>query len=239
MNHTAGDEVDVVVTFPEDYSAKDLAGKEAHFATKIHEVKSKHLPKIDDEFAKDIDDSVESLDELKEKIKADLKKQKEEAAEDAIQEAAVKEAVNNASVDEIPEAMINEDVDNQLKQYLGGMQRQGIDPKTYFKLTGTTEEQLRQQLATDAPERVKTNLVLEAIVSAENIEVTAEEINQEIKNLATDYNMDEKVVRRTLSDDMLKHDISIRKAINLVVDNAKEVAKKSSTKTATSEDSDK
>ena len=239
LNHTAGDEVDVVVTFPEDYSAKDLAGKEAHFATKIHEVKSKHLPKIDDEFAKDIDDSVESLDELKEKIKADLKKQKEEAAEDAIQEAAVKEAVNNASVDEIPEAMINEDVDNQLKQYLGGMQRQGIDPKTYFKLTGTTEEQLRQQLATDAPERVKTNLVLEAIVSAENIEVTAEEINQEIKNLATDYNMDEKVVRRTLSDDMLKHDISIRKAINLVVDNAKEVAKKSSTKTATSEDSDK
>ncbi|MCT7671071.1 MAG: trigger factor [Lactobacillus iners] len=239
LNHTAGDEVDVVVTFPEDYSAKDLAGKEAHFATKIHEVKSKHLPKIDDEFAKDIDDSVESLDELKEKIKADLKKQKEEAAEDAIQEVAVKEAVNNASVDEIPEAMINEDVDNQLKQYLGGMQRQGIDPKTYFKLTGTTEEQLRQQLATDAPERVKTNLVLEAIVSAENIEVTAEEINQEIKNLATDYNMDEKVVRRTLSDDMLKHDISIRKAINLVVDNAKEVAKKSSTKTATSEDSDK
>jgi trigger factor len=119
------------------------------------------------------------------------------------------------------------------------MQRQGIDPKTYFKLTGTTEEQLRQQLATDAPERVKTNLVLEAIVSAENIEVTAEEINQEIKNLATDYNMDEKVVRRTLSDDMLKHDISIRKAIKLVVDNAKEVAKKSSTKTATSEDSDK
>lgn len=235
--HKAGDDVDVKVTFPEDYGAKDLAGKEAHFATKIHEVKSKELPKLDDEFAKDIDDSVESLDELKDKIKADLKKQKEDAAKAAIQDAAITGAVKNATIDEIPQAMIDEDVQNQMNQYLGNMQRQGIDPQTYFKLTGTTEAQLREQIAKDAEERVKTNLVLEAIVKAEKLDATAKEIDQEIKDLAKEYNMDEKVVRNTLSDDMLKHDIAVRKAIDLITDKAKEVAKKSSTKKSTAKKS--
>ena len=231
IGHKAGDDVDVVVTFPEDYGAKDLAGKEAHFATKIHEVKSKELPKLDDEFAKDVDDSVESLDELKDKIKKDLKKHKEDDAKDAIQDAAIKGAVENATIDEVPQAMIDEDVQNQLNQYLGNMQRQGIDPQTYFKLTGTTEAQLRELLAKGAAERVKTNLVLEAIVAKEKLDATADEIKQEIKDLAHDYNMDEKVVRRSLSDDMLKHDIAIRKAIDLVADKAKQVAKKATKKT--------
>ena len=243
IGHKAGDDVDVVVTFPEDYGAKDLAGKEAHFATKIHEVKSKELPKLDDEFAKDVDDSVESLDELKDKIKKDLKKHKEEDAKDAIQDAAIKGAVENATIDEVPQAMIDEDVQNQLNQYLGNMQRQGIDPKTYFKLTGTTEAQLHEQLAKGAAERVKTNLVLEAIVAKEKLDASADEIKQEIKDLAHDYNMDEKVVRRSLSDDMLKHDIAIRKAIDLVADKAKQVAKKatkkSTAKKSTKEDEKK
>lgn len=243
IGHKAGDDVDVVVTFPEDYGAKDLAGKEAHFATKIHEVKSKELPKLDDEFAKDVDDSVESLDELKDKIKKDLKKHKEEDAKDAIQDAAIKGAVENATIDEVPQAMIDEDVQNQLNQYLGNMQRQGIDPKIYFKLTGTTEAQLREQLAKGAAERVKTNLVLEAIVAKEKLDASADEIKQEIKDLAHDYNMDEKVVRRSLSDDMLKHDIAIRKAIDLVADKAKQVAKKatkkSTAKKSTKEDEKK
>lgn len=243
IGHKAGDDVDVVVTFPEAYGAKDLAGKEAHFATKIHEVKSKELPKLDDEFAKDVDDSVESLDELKDKIKKDLKKHKEEDAKDAIQDAAIKGAVENATIDEVPQAMIDEDVQNQLNQYLGNMQRQGIDPQTYFKLTGTTEAQLREQLAKGAAERVKTNLVLEAIVAKEKLDASADEIKQEIKDLAHDYNMDEKVVRRSLSDDMLKHDIAIRKAIDLVADKAKQVAKKatkkSTAKKSTKEDEKK
>ena len=243
IGHKAGDDVDVVVTFPEAYGAKDLAGKEAHFATKIHEVKSKELPKLDDEFAKDVDDSVESLDELKDKIKKDLKKHKEEDAKDAIQDAAIKGAVENATIDEVPQAMIDEDVQNQLNQYLGNMQRQGIDPQTYFKLTGTTEAQLSEQLAKGAAERVKTNLVLEAIVAKEKLDASADEIKQEIKDLARDYNMDEKVVRRSLSDDMLKHDIAIRKAIDLVADKAKQVAKKatkkSTAKKSTKEDEKK
>lgn len=223
--HKAGDEVDVVVTFPEDYGAKDLAGKEAHFATKLHEVKSKELPKLDDEFAKDVDDSVETLDELKEKIKKQLKEDKEAAAQDAIQEAAITTAVKNAKIDEIPDAMIQEDVDTQFNQYLGNMQRQGIDPQTYFKLTNTTEQQLRAQLSTDAAERVKTNLVLEAIVAKEDLKADKKEIEQEIKDLAAEYNMDEKTVRNTLSDDMLSHDIAVRKAMDLITDSAKQVGK--------------
>ncbi|KRL63507.1 trigger factor [Lactobacillus psittaci] len=223
--HKAGDEVDVVVTFPKDYGAKDLAGKEAHFATKLHEVKSKELPKLDDEFAKDVDDSVDSLDELKDKIKKQLKEEKEEAAQDAIQEAAITTAVKNAKIDEIPDAMIQEDVDTQLNQYLGNMQRQGIDPQTYFKLTNTNEAQLRAQLSTDAAERVKTNLVLEAVVAKEGLKADAKEIEQEIKDLAAEYNMDEKTVRATLSDEMLSHDITVRKAMDLITDNAKQVGK--------------
>lgn len=225
VGHEAGEDVDVVVTFPEDYGAKDLAGKEAHFATKIHEVKSKQLPELDDEFAKDVDDSVETLDELKEKIKADLKSEKEEAAKAAIQEAAISTAVKNATVEEIPDVMIQEDVDNQLNQYLGDMQRQGIDPQTYFKLTNTTEDQLRKQLSANAAERVKTNLVLEAIVAKEGFEASKEEVDAEIKDLADTYNMSEKAVRNALSDEMLAHDINVRKAMDLITDSAKQVAK--------------
>ena len=225
IGHKAGDEVDVVVTFPEDYGAKDLAGKEAHFATKIHEVKTKQLPELDDEFAKDVDDSVETLDELKDKIKKDLKEQKEAQAKSTIQEAAIEGAVENAKIDEIPDAMIQEDVNTQLNQYLGNMQRQGIDPQTYYKLTNTNEQQLRAQFAKDAEERVKTNLVLEAIVAKEGLEASKEEMDKEIKDLAAEYNMNEDVVRRTLSDDMLGHDITVRKAMDLVTDNAKQVAK--------------
>lgn len=225
VGHGAGEEVDVVVTFPEDYGAKDLAGKEAHFATKIHEVKAKQLPELDDEFAKDVDDSVETLDELKEKIKAELKSEKEEAAKAAIQEVAITTAVKNATVEEIPDVMIQEDVDNQLNQYLGDMQRQGIDPQTYFKLTNTTEDQLRSQLSANAAERVKTNLVLEAIAAKEGFEASKEEIDAEIKDLADNYNMSEKAVRNALSDEMLAHDISVRKAMDLITDSAKQVAK--------------
>lgn len=230
IGHKAGDEVDVVVTFPKDYGAKDLAGKEAHFAVKIHEVKSKELPKLDDEFAKDVDDSVDTLDELKDKIKKQLKEDKEAAAKDAIQEASIEKAVANAKIDKIPEAMIQEDVDTQMNQYLGNIQRQGIDPQTYFKITNTSEADLRSQLSKDAAERVKTNLVLEAIVAKEGLKATEKEMNQEIKDLAAEYNMDEKVVRNTLSNDMLEHDITVRKAMDLIADSAKQVAVKKETK---------
>ena len=223
IGHKAGDDVEVKVTFPDDYQAEDLQGKDAVFDVKIHEVKEKELPELDDEFAKDIDDDVDTLTELKAKIKDQIKEQKEAAAKSAVQEEAISKAVENATIGDIPEAMIEDDVQRQMDQYFAGMQQQGIDSNMYFKLTGTSEEDLRKQFREGSEERVKTNLVLEAIVEKENLEISEDEINEEIKGLASQYGMDEKAVRSALSDDMLKHDIAIRKVVDEMTDSAKAV----------------
>ncbi|MEN2329638.1 trigger factor [Lacticaseibacillus paracasei] len=223
VGHKSGDEVTVNVTFPEDYKAADLAGKAAEFKTTIHEVKVKELPALDDDFAKDLDDDVDTLDELKAKIKKELTDQREEAAKNAVQEAAIKEATDNATIKEVPNAMIEQEVHNQMDQYLGNMQRQGISPKMYYQLTGTSEDDLHKQFEADAAMRVRTNLVLEAIVKAEDIQPTEDQVNEEVKNLASEYNMDEKAVRKALSEDMLKHDIGVKQAIDIITDSAKEV----------------
>ena len=222
VGHKAGETVEVKVTFPEDYQAEELQGKEAIFTTTIHEVKTKELPALDDEFAKDVDEEVETLIELKAKIKEELAKNKEDFAKNQVQEEAIAAAVKNAIIGEIPAAMIEDDVQRQLDQYLSGMQQQGISPEMYYQLTGTKEEDLRKQFEDGAEERVKTNLVLEAVVAKEGFKASEEEINKEIKNLAQQYNMDEKAVRSALSDDMLDHDISIRKAVELIADSAKQ-----------------
>ncbi|WP_395318976.1 trigger factor [Fructilactobacillus frigidiflavus] len=225
VGHKAGDDVDVKVTFPADYPQKDLAGKEALFETKVHEVKEKQLPKLDDEFAKDVDEDVDTLDALKEKIKTQLKEQKEAAAHDAIENDAIDAAVNNATVKDIPQVMLDEDVERQMDQYLAGIQQQGIPADMYFKMTGTSKDDLKKQFAAGADKRVKTSLVLEAIVKAENIVPSEEEVNAEVANLAKQYGMQEEAVRGALSDDMLKHDLGIQKAVAVVVDNAKQVSK--------------
>ncbi|WP_125709944.1 trigger factor [Companilactobacillus zhongbaensis] len=217
-----GDVVDVKVTFPEDYQAKELAGKDAIFKTTVHEIKSKELPELDDDFAKDVDENVDTLDDLKKKIHDEIKEQKKETAEENIQEEAISGAVKNAKIDEIPQAMIDTEVNNQMNQYLANLRRQGIDPKLYYQMTGTNEEDLKKQFAKDAEERVKTDLVIEAIVAKENIKPTEDEIKDEIKSLADEYNMDEKAVRGALTDEMLAHDIAAKKAIELIVDSAVE-----------------
>lgn len=225
VGHKADEDVDVKVTFPEDYQAEDLQGKEAVFATKIHEVKAKELPELDDDFAKDVDEEVETLVELKAKVREELENNKKEAAHEKVQDEAIEKAVENAKIGEIPAVMIDEDVHRQMEQYLGGMQQQGISADMYYKLTGTTEEDLHKQFEEGAAKRVKTNLVLEAIVAAEGVTATEEEIDKEIKELAAQYGMDEKAVRSALSDDMLNHDISIRKVVDEITDSAKQVEK--------------
>ncbi|SCC10916.1 trigger factor [Weissella bombi] len=220
----AEDKVDVKVTFPEDYQATDLAGKEALFEVTVHEVKSKEVPALDDEFAKDVDEEVETLAELTDKVKARLEDQKAAAAKEAKEDAAVAAAVDNAKVvgDEIPASMIEEDVHRQMNQMFASMQQQGISPELYFQITGTTEDDLHKQYEEGAERRVKTNLVLEAIVKAENIKPSDEEIAAEIKSLADAYNMAEDAVRNALSDDMLSHDIAIKAVVDLIVDSAVE-----------------
>ena len=228
VGHKAGDDVEVKVTFPADYPQKDLAGKEALFETKIHEVKEKQLPKLDDEFAKDVDEDVDTLEALKEKIKTELKEQKEAAAHDTIENDAIDAAVNNATVKDIPQVMLDEDVERQMDQYLAGIQQQGIPADMYFKMTGTSKDDLKKQFVAGADKRVKTSLVLEAIVKAEKINPSEDDVNAEVADLAKQYGMKEEAVRGALSDDMLKHDIGIQKAVSVVVDNAKQVSKKAS-----------
>ena len=220
----AEDKVDVKVTFPEDYQAADLAGKEAVFEVTVHEVKSKEVPALDDEFAKDVDEEVETLAELTEKVKARLADQKAAAAKEAKEDAAVAAAVDNAKVvgDEIPDAMIDEDVHRQMNQMFASMQQQGISPELYYQITGTSEDDLHKQYEEGAERRVKTNLVLEAIVKAEDIKPSDEEIAAEVKSLAEAYNMEEDAVRNALSDDMLSHDIAIKSVVDLIVAEAVE-----------------
>lgn len=220
VDHQSGDQVDVKVTFPKDYQSKDLAGKEAHFQTTIHEIKTKELPKLDDDFAKDVDEGVDTLDDLKKKIKDRLTKQRQQQAEDKIEEEAVDKAINNAEFEKIPQAMIDQDVQNQVDQFLGNMQRQGINPQMYYQMTGTTEDDIKKRFSQDSEKRVKTNLLLEAIVKQEDIKVTKEERDQEIKDLASEYGMKEEDVRGALTDEMLDHDIAVKKAVEMITDTA-------------------
>ena len=221
VGHSAGETVDVVVTFPEDYQAEDLAGKEAKFVTTIHEVKEKEVPALDDELAKDIDEEVETLDELKEKYRKELSEAKETAYNDAVEAAAIDQAVANAEIVELPSEMVHEEVHRAVNEFLGNMQRQGISPDMYFQITGTSQEDLHKQYEADAESRTKTNLVVEAVAKAEGFEASAEEIEAEVTSLATDYNMEVERVRQLLSEDMLKHDIAIKKAVEVITSTAK------------------
>ena len=221
VGHAAGETVEVNVTFPEDYQATDLAGKDAKFVTTIHEVKEKEVPEVDDELAKDIDEDVETLDELKEKYRKELAESKEIAFDDAVESAALDLAVENAEIVELPEEMVHEEVHRSVNEFLGNMQRQGISPDMYFQITGTTQEDLHKQHEADAEKRTKTNLVIEAVAKAEGFEASDEDIEAEISSLATDYNMEVERVRQLLSTDMLKHDIVIKKAVELITSTAK------------------
>ena len=217
----AGETVEVNVTFPENYQAEDLAGKDAKFVTTVNEVKAKEVPALDDELAKDIDEEVETLDELKAKYRKELEAAKEIAYDDAVEGAALELAVANAEIVELPEEMVHDEVHRAMNEFMGNMQRQGISPEMYFQLTGTTEEDLHKQYEADADKRVKTNLVIEAIAKAEGFEASDEEIEKEINDLASEYNMEVEQVRNLLSADMLKHDIAMKKAVDVVTSTAK------------------
>ncbi|HEP1250195.1 trigger factor [Streptococcus pyogenes] len=216
----AGDEVEVNVTFPESYQAEDLAGKAAKFMTTIHEVKTKEVPELDDELAKDIDEDVDTLEDLKVKYRKELEAAQETAYDDAVEGAAIELAVANAEIVDLPEEMIHEEVNRSVNEFMGNMQRQGISPEMYFQLTGTTQEDLHNQYSAEADKRVKTNLVIEAIAKAEGFEATDSEIEQEINDLATEYNMPADQVRSLLSADMLKHDIAMKKAVEVITSTA-------------------
>ena len=218
----AGDEADIELTFPEEYHAEDLAGQPVVFKVKLHEIKTKEVPALDDELAKDIDEEVETLDELKEKISKRLQEAKEESVAQAKQEEVIAKAVENAEVD-IPHAMVHHEADHLMNHFAQDLQAQGLTPELYYQFTGQTEEAMHAQMEKDAEKRVKMNLVLEAIAEAENIEPTEEAIDEEISKLAEKYGMEKDAVRAALGDmSELKSDLKIRKAIDVLLDSAVE-----------------
>ncbi|WP_167628082.1 trigger factor [Listeria valentina] len=218
----AGEEKEVAITFPEEYHAEDLAGQPATFKVKVHEIKTKEVPELDDELAKDIDSEVETVAELKEKTTKRLKEAKEDTASQAKQDEVIEKAVANAEVD-IPHAMIHHEADHLMSHFAQDLQAQGLTPELYYQFTGQTEEKMHEQMEKDAEKRVKMNLVLEAIADAENIEPAEAEIDEEVSSLAEKYGMEKEAVRQALGDlSELKADLKIRKAIDLLVDSAVE-----------------
>lgn len=217
----SGVETDVNVTFPEEYHSAELAGKAATFKVTVHEIKSKELPELSDEFAKDVNDEVETLEELKAKIKADLEESKKAQAEGGLRDALVQKAADNAEV-EIPEVMFESQVDRMVKDFEQRIAQQGLNLDLYYQFTGTKEEDLRSQMRTDAEARVKIDLTIDAIIEAEKIEATEEEVNEELGRLSEMYNIpSDQLVVMLGGTDAVRDDIQIRKAVELLVDSRK------------------
>ncbi|MFB6496285.1 trigger factor [Bacillus haynesii] len=215
----AGAEKDVEVTFPEEYHAEELAGKPAVFKVKIHEIKAKELPELDDEFAKDVDEEVETLAELTEKTKKRLEEAKENEADAKLREELVVKAAENAEAD-IPQAMIDTELDRMMKEFEQRLQMQGMNLELYFQFSGQDENALKEQMKEDAEKRVKSNLTLEAIAKAENLQVTDEEVEEELSKMAEAYNMPVENIKQAIgSTDGMKEDLKVRKAIDFLVEN--------------------
>ncbi|KIZ55595.1 trigger factor [Bacillus sp. FSL R5-0654] len=215
----AGAEKDVEVTFPEEYHAEDLAGKPAVFKVKIHEIKAKELPALDDEFAKDVDEEVETLAELTEKTKKRLEEAKENEAEGKLREELVAKASENAEVD-IPQAMVDTELDRMMKEFEQRLQMQGMNLELYFQFSGQDENALKEQMKEDAAKRVKSNLTLEAIAAAENLQVSDEEVEEELSKMAEAYNMPIENIKQAIgSTEAMKEDLKVRKAIDFLVEN--------------------
>lgn len=217
-----GDEKDVTVTFPEEYHAEELAGKEAVFKVKINEVKSKEVPELDDEMAKELDESVDSVDAYKEKYKKDLQEQKTLQAENNMKERLIAQAVENAKVD-IPEAMINTELDRMMQEFEQRIAQQGLNLELYYQFSGQTEEQLKESMKADAEARVKTNLTLAAIAKAENIEISDTDVDAELSKMSEQFGLSVGDIKAALGNgEVLKDDLRIQKAIDVLVKESKE-----------------
>lgn len=215
--HKAGEEFDVNVTFPEQYEPS-LAGKNAVFKCKINEIKAKELPELDDEFAKDVSE-FDTLDELKDDLKKQIAERKEANAKTDFENQIIEQICENMEV-EIPECMFTQKCDEMVQDYAYRLQMQGLDLNTYLQYLGQTMDQFKEQFMEGAKQQVKTKLALDAIVKAENIEASEEEIEAEVNKLAEQYNMEADKIKAAVPAEQLSADITTRKAVDFIVDNA-------------------
>lgn len=216
--HKVGEEFDVNVTFPEEYTP-ELAGKDAVFKVKINEIKTKELPELDDEFAKDVSE-FDTLDELKDDIRKQISEKKENDAKTDFENQLIEQVVDNMEV-EIPECMINNRCDEMVQDYSYRLQMQGLDLDTYLSYMGQDREAFKASFIEGAKKQVEASVALTAIIEAENIEATEEEIDAEIAKLAEQYQMEAEQIKNAVPADQLAKDIKTRKAVDLIVDSAK------------------
>ncbi len=221
-----GEEKEIEVTFPEEYHAENLAGQPVTFKVKLNEIKRLNLPEIDDEFVKDVSE-FDTLEELKADIKNRLEEKAKQDEENYKREAVVEKAAENATID-LPEVMISHEIDHMLQDLEQRLQMQGMNLDLYYQFSGLNEEALREQFKEDAEKRIRTRLTLEAIAEEENVEVTDEDLDEELKKIAEMYSREVDEIRSIFEAqgglDGIKNDIKIRKTVDLLVANSKFVA---------------
>ncbi|MFD1927265.1 trigger factor [Sporosarcina siberiensis] len=215
-----GEEKNIEITFPEEYHAAELAGKPAVFEVKVHEIKAKEIPELNDELATEIDEEVKTLDELRAKLKETKTEEKLSASETALRDDLVEAAAANVEV-EIPSVMVNSEVERMMEEFGQRLSSQGMNLELYFQFSGQDEEALRAQMTEDATKRVRVSLTLEAIGKAEDIKVTEEEITAELQKMSDQFGMDIEEIRTTLGGTtVLENDLRFNKTVEFLVENA-------------------
>lgn len=226
VGKNVGDEVEVNVTFPEQYQAAELAGKPAMFKVKINEIKTKELPELDDEFAQDVSE-FDTLAEYKEDLKKNLAEKKENEAKRTKEDEAIQKIIDKSTM-EIPEAMLETQCENMINEFAQRIAQSGLSMEQYMQFSGLTLDKLKEQVRPEAETRIKSSLVLEQIAKDENIEVTDEEIDAEVEKMAAAYGMEADKLKSYMGDaekESMKRDLAVTKAVDLIMENVKERAK--------------
>lgn len=226
VGKNTGDEVEVNVTFPKEYHAEDLAGKPAVFKVKINEIKTKEFPELNDEFASDVSE-FETLEEYKESVKKNLEETKENNAKRTKEDEAIKKIIEKSEM-EIPDAMIESQVQNMIQEFAQRLAQQGLSFDQYMQFSGMTMDKMKEQVRPEALTRIQSSLVLEQIAKEENFEITEDDVNAEIEKMAKAYGMEADKLKEYVGDDekeSMKRDIAIEKAVQFIMDNVKERAK--------------
>ena len=219
-----GKETEVKVTFPEEYQAKELAGKEAVFKCAVKTIKVKELPELDDEFASDVSEEGETMEEYKAEVRGKLKERKEREAKEKKENQVVEQAVANAEID-LPEPMVDLQARQMADDFARRIMQQGMTLEQYFQFTGLSEEKMMEELKPQAEKRIRTRLVLEAIVAAENIEVSDERLEEELKKMAEAYQMEVDKLKEFMGENekkQMKEDIAVQEAVTLITEAAVE-----------------
>lgn len=231
IGKNAGDEVEVNVTFPEQYQAAELAGKPALFKVKINEIKTKELPELDDEFAQDVSE-FDTIAEYKESLRKNLEEQKNNEAKRTKEDEAIQKIIDKSKMD-LPEAMVDTQCETMLEEFAQRIAQSGLTMEQYLQFSGLTMDALKEQVRPEAVSRIQSSLVLEQIAKEENIEVSDEDVDAEIEKMAASYGMEADKLKEYMGDDQrdsMKKELAITKAVDLVMENAKERAKAKSKK---------